>query len=102
MMDNNNRRCPAAVTAGVVLSKMILARRWIVILLGHGMGALGRSAKKVWRSLFVRDKQPSMPTTANLAAPVADLPHLVWVAAPMPPEFCVRADLDGVHAVGDR
>jgi hypothetical protein len=43
-----------------------------------------------------------MPATADLAAPITDLPHLVGTAAPMTPKFGVGPDLDGVHAFWDR
>jgi len=64
--------------------------------------ASGSLVEKVWLfALFVSDEQPSMPAATDLAAPITNLTHLIWIAAPMPPKFRVSADFDGVHAFGD-
>ena len=61
----------------------------------------GSLVEKVWLfALFVSDEQPSMPAATDLAAPITDLTHLIWIAAPMPPKLRVSAHFDGVHAVG--
>jgi hypothetical protein len=67
-----------------------------------GASPLGRPIEKVGLfALFVPDKQPSMPAAADPPTAVADLPHLLWIAVPMPPELSVGADLNGVHAFGN-
>jgi hypothetical protein len=67
-----------------------------------GTSPLGRPIEKVGLfALFVPDKQPNMPAAADPPTAVADLPHLLWIAVPMPPELRIGADLNGVHAFGD-
>jgi hypothetical protein len=61
----------------------------------------GDLPEKVRLILFVPNQQPSVPSAADLSAPITDLPHLLFVAAPVPPELRVGADLDGVHPFGN-
>jgi hypothetical protein len=68
-----------------------------------GPATLGRPAEEIRLcALFVLQQQPSMPASTDLAAPITDLPHLIWIAMPMPPKLRVGADLDGVHAFWNR
>ena len=41
-----------------------------------------------------------MPAAADPPTAVADLPHLLWIAVPMPPELRVGADLNGCMPSG--
>jgi hypothetical protein len=61
----------------------------------------GRLAEKIGLAFPTSHQQSRMPTGPHLSASVADLTHLIFVAMPMPPEFRVGTDLDGVHALGD-
>jgi hypothetical protein len=63
---------------------------------------LAGGPKKVWLILFVPNQQTSVPSAADLSAPITDLPHLIIIAVPVPPELRVGADLDGVHTFGHR
>ena len=49
----------------------------------------------------LRDQQPSVPAVTDLAAPIADLAHLLFIAVPVPPEFPVCPNFDGAHSFGD-
>ena len=56
-----------------------------------GTSPLGGPIEKVGLfALFVPDKQPRMPAAADPPTAVADLPHLLWIAVPMPPETSRR------------
>jgi hypothetical protein len=45
--------------------------------------ASGRLAEKVSLFLFVPDQQPRMPPAPDLAAPIADLLHLLRITSPI-------------------
>src|ERR1700730_2290493 len=61
----------------------------------------GHLPEKVRLILLVPDQQPSVPSPADLPAPIADLYHALFVAVPMPPKFGVGPNFNCVHAFRD-
>jgi hypothetical protein len=58
----------------------------------------------MWKSPAVSlrpERATKHASEAYLPATVSDLSHLLRIAVPMPPELRVRADLGGVHPLGN-